>query len=190
MSKFTERSKKRVEQLTDYMLGLINGENGKELIDRYNITVENFIPSDILAVFDNLFNQKIDIEEVKTASNKLFNILFKTLNEYPEYALSKESYLYYLKIDNDRIKAYLNEIKPDIKRINHSLNKDALISLKEKFRDLLKINIHYVTKENILFPFLEKNYENSDCLKLMWSFHDDIRSNIKNCIHILLQKPC
>jgi len=185
MSQFTDHAKERIKKLTNYMFGLINGEDGKILIERYNIITENFIPADILPVFDNLFKQRIQIEDIKKASNKLFNILYKTLNEYPKFEPAKGSYLYYLKADNDRIKVKLNEIKPDIKKINQSFNQNILISIKNKFEELLKIDIHYRSKENVLFPYIEMNFEHSDCLKLMWSIHDDIRSNIKSCIQIV-----
>ncbi|OYT15724.1 MAG: PAS domain S-box protein [Bacteroidetes bacterium 4572_77] len=45
--------------------------------------------------------------------------------------------------------------------------------------------IHYVKKENILFPFLEKKWESYRPLNVMWSLHDDIRKMLKSIISML-----
>lgn len=188
MSKFTNHSEKRSQALTNYMLGLIAGEDGKKLIDRFNLITENYIPSDVLPVFDNLFKANIDIEKIKTASNKLFNILYKTFNNYPSFKLKKTGYLYYLKKDNDATGKFLKAISPDIKKLNAIHDLQTVKTLINQFQELSKVNTHYTSKENILFPHLERKFEHSDCLKLMWSFHDDIRANIKRCIQILSEK--
>lgn len=46
---------------------------------------------------------------------------------------------------------------------------------------LQKVNIHYLRKENQLFPFLEK-YGVSGPSQVMWSLDDDIRAMIKSAI--------
>lgn len=188
MSKFTNHSEERSQALTNYMLGLIAGESGKELVDKYNLITENYIPADVLPVFDNLFKANINIEKIKTASNKLFNILYKTFNNYPSFKLKKTGYLYYLKKDNYAISKFLKAISPNIKKLNATQDSHTIKLLKNQFQELLKVDTHYTSKENILFPYLEREWENSDCLKLMWSFHDDIRANIKRCLQILSEK--
>ncbi|MCD4795041.1 MAG: PAS domain-containing protein [Bacteroidales bacterium] len=188
MSEFTNNSEKRSQALTDYMLGLIEGEDGRELIDKFNLITENYIPSDVLLVFDNLFKANIDIEKIKTASNKLFNILYKTFNNYPSFKLNKTGYLYYLKKDNNATGKVLKSISPNIKKLNATQDHQTIKPLINQFQELLKIDTHYTSKENILFPHLERKWENSDCLKLMWSYHDDIRANIKRCLQILSEK--
>ena len=185
MSEFSQTAANRITKLTKYIKGLIDGDDGIKLIDKYDIKTDNFIPSDILETFDNIFAIEKDIEKIKTASNKLFNILYKTFNEYPSFELKKDSFLYFLKADNDKINNVLKDIRPEIKHINKAENKlNNLKTLKEKFIDLQKIDTHYVLKENVLFPLLENKWEHYDCLKLMWSFHDDIRKNIKKIIDL------
>ena len=45
---------------------------------------------------------------------------------------------------------------------------------------------HYIKKENILFPYLERTFSQHRCLQLMWSFHDDYRRSVKQ-LDALLQ---
>ncbi len=55
---------------------------------------------------------------------------------------------------------------------------DNLLELTNLFNQLAEIQIHYVRKENQLFPYLEKAGF-SHPSTAMWQFHDDIREIIK-----------
>ena len=188
MSEFTNNANKRAHDLKLFMQGLMAGKSGAELVEKYNLITENYIPIDVLAAFDLVFAEDIDIEKLKIASNKLFNILFKTLNSYEAIKPKDKSFIFYLIEDNISITQQLKNLKPLIKKINQNVSFDLKTQLFELFTKLLEINLHYEVKENILFPVLEKSWENHSCLKLMWSFHDDIRSNLKATINCLETK--
>jgi len=185
MSEFTNNALKRANDLSKFMQGLIDGKSGAELVKKYKLITENFVPLDILTAFDILFDQAVDIEKLKSASNKLFNILYKTLSSYDAIKPKKESFIYFLKEDNHSVDNQLKNIKPLIKEVNKNPNEELLKKLAVAFRQLQKIDLHYTVKENVLFPVLEQQWENHQCLKLMWSFHDDIRRNLKLTINSL-----
>ena len=52
MSEFTTNNKLRVEKLTNYIIGLIEGRKGIELLSEYQILETSFLPDDILLLFD------------------------------------------------------------------------------------------------------------------------------------------
>lgn len=188
MSEFTENYKLRVEKLTNYTLGLIEGKKGSELIKKYQILETIFLPRDIFYLFDNIFKKVNNIEEIKTASNKLFNILYKNLSEYKKYNYPKNSILTILIKNNKGVKKLLADTRQFIKEVNVKQNKNIINELTQKFSELEKFTVHYTVKENILFPEIEKHIKTFRCLKLMWSFHDDIRKNIKRTLEILASK--
>ncbi len=187
MSEFSNTSKKRVEKLNKYMLGLIAGEKGSVLIDKYKILDTKFIPRDILAVFDFLFDNQVDIEEMKTASNKLFNILFKYFSETVSYSFTDNSIISYLIADNKGVVDFLKKTRSLLKKINTNYDKDTANQIISAFEVLDRFTEHYTVKENIIFSLLEQKWEQHQCVKLMWSFHDDIRKNIKRTIELLKQ---
>lgn len=189
MSEFTKNAEKRVACLTAYMLGLIQQENGSDLINRYQIRETAFIPHDVLVMFDRIFEESPDLEELKTASNKLFNILYKTLSEYPSIQPVKNSFVEVLMKNNKGVIRFLNEIKPLIKEINKEITEENLQILALRFEELQHFLSHYVIKENILFPYIEKHWNTPACLKLMWSLHDDVRRNIKTTLELLKTTP-
>lgn len=79
MSEFSNNQAARAELLSGYAVGLTEGQYGLEMLEKYRILETKFQPEDILVMFDNLFNWNFSVEEIKTTSNKIFNILFKTL---------------------------------------------------------------------------------------------------------------
>lgn len=188
MSEFTNNALKRAKDLSRFMQGLIDGESGAELVKKYNLITENYIPIDVLAAFDIMFDHDVDIEKLKTASNKLFNILYKTLSSYDAIDPKINSFIYFLIKDNQSVDNQLKNIKPLIKEINKNISSDLLKELADAFKKLQEIDLHYTVKENVLFPVLEKHWKKHQCLKLMWSFHDDIRQNLKITIESLEAK--
>lgn len=48
--------------------------------------------------------------------------------------------------------------------------------------------LHYIKKENILFPYIEKTFPSYGCLKVMWAFHDDFRQSVRN-LKSMLSRP-
>jgi DUF438 domain-containing protein len=75
----------------------------------------------------------------------------------------------------DNIDASLNKIgtPPD-----ETSFKDNLDDLKDLVAQLSQINLHYLRKENQLFPLLEA-HDISGPSQVMWAIHDDIRALLK-----------
>lgn len=61
---------------------------------------------------------------------------------------------------------------------------DALLQIRTLFNELTDINKHYMRKENLLFPFLER-YEITGPPTVMWGKHDEIRSFLKSSLELL-----
>ncbi|MBP6872962.1 MAG: DUF438 domain-containing protein [Bacteroidales bacterium] len=189
MSEFSRNQASRADQLVGYVIGLIEGRKGTGLLEQYKVLETDFRPGDILILFDNLFEKKYPMEGIKSASNKLFNILFKTLSPYRRNDYPRNSFLWILQKDNAGIKKILGKARNDIKKINSDADLLALSRLEATFRGAEKFLEHYVVMENIVFPEIEKQWKNHQCLKLMWSFHDDIRRNLHATCEILRAAP-
>lgn len=67
-----------------------------------------------------------------------------------------------------------NKINPHLERLSDK----NVEMLSEGFQDLLKIDIHYSKKENLLFPYMEK-YGITAPPKVMWGVDDEIREDLK-----------
>lgn len=78
------------------------------------------------------------------------------------------------KIIKKQIKPFLEDLATD----------DSLTAVREGLEKLSEIDIHYLKKENILFPYMEK-YGITAPPKVMWGVDDEIREQIKEAKGLL-----
>lgn len=188
MSEFTNTSEFRAAELAAYMLGLLQGQNGLELIEKHELKTTKFIPHDIINAFDILMEKQISIDDLKFVSNKLINILYQTLLTYPALSPEKDSVLDVLTEDNAIALAKLKDSREIIKAINKNPEPELCAELANRFEEIEKFGLHYTVMENVVFPLLESQWPQHQCVKIMWSFHDDIKRNIRKTIELLRAK--
>jgi len=183
MSEFTVNTENRVQELLNYALELYQGGHGGELIKKYNDTIENLIPSDLIVLFHRLMEENIEISKLKILTNKILNVFYKSVNEYPALIPDSNSLLGLIQKDNTILITKLNKLKTEIKRFNKEQDLLSNFAYKKElldsFKDIQIFTAHYTLKENLLFPILEKEWANFKCVQLMWSYHDDIREHLK-----------
>ena len=178
--------KVELTHLKEFCLAVTNSENVSELYKKNQDLVNNITPVDIINVVDALVIQGVDMAKLKTGINKFINLFYKTINNYPSSKLIKDSFLDYLYRNNVVLEEKLKSVRPFVKEINKIEDKTVLFDeIKQRFIEIEKFTQFYVIKENILFPALEKYWNNYRCVQVMWSFHDDIRRNLKKIIDIL-----
>ena len=186
MSEFTNHKEKRVAQLVTLFEGILKAENPGLLVAENQKLIESCVPTDIISMVDKLVLMKIPMDDLKRGINKLLNLLYKTLSEHPYYPPAKESYLGILVENNRILDEKLKKLKPKIRELNNFPDNE---NLKKEFLHLLsgleKYSNYYLIKENILFPVIEKHVPEFRCLSVMWSFHDDIKRNLKSAIEEL-----
>jgi hypothetical protein len=47
------------------MIGMIEGDNGAKLVQELSMQADDFIPSDVLSMFNLAFNETSELEEIK-----------------------------------------------------------------------------------------------------------------------------
>ena len=184
MSEFTNHKASRVKKLVELFQLVIQEEMTSALVAKYQQVIDHADPGDVIAVVDELVNLQIPMPRLKMGINKALNLLNKSLQEFSYTAPVSGSFLDFLIQNNKQIDLKLKAIRPLLKEINQE-NRLAKDELKDKFTDLSKIDLHYQIKENVLFPMVEKYLPDYRCVQVMWSFHDDIRRNLKEAIQLL-----
>jgi len=185
MSEFTNHKANRVAKLVELFQLVIRGEMTSELVPRYQQVIDLTGPADVITVVDELMKLNIPMPELKKGINKALNLLGKSLQEFP-YEPPVSSFLHVLNQNNEQIDWRLKAIRPLLKEINQdTANQQLRNELSGKLIELSRIDLHYQIKENVLFPLIEKHLPDYRCLQVMWSFHDDIRRNLKETIQML-----
>jgi DUF438 domain-containing protein len=192
MSEITSKNHERIESLTDFSRRLINGENGKMLVDKYQKIIDTVTPAETMQVLDGLLSEGIPNETVKAFVGRIINVFYKSLDAYRWEKPEEGHFLYYLMLENREVQKRMSELRSVIKILFNGENQDfplIIIKLRQIIEELKTYELHYIKKENILFPYIEKAFPQYRCLQLMWSFHDDFRRSLKVLDQILQTRP-
>ena len=188
MSKNIDNSEKRLQDLLAFSMGMMSGESGKELIEKYQDAIDNITPHDMLSLEDKQVQMGMTPDIIKKDVEKIINVFSKSLDRY-EWEKPKEgTFLYYLMLENEAFKFKLNQVKKILRSYRgreSSHFQELKAELLPRFIEFKSFDYHYIKKENILFPYLEKVWSNYRPLQVMWSLHDDIRRTLKEVIALL-----
>ncbi len=190
MSEFINNAEKRVDELLAFVTGLINGEKGSELIKQYEQSIEEVQSFDVIMMVDKLMQKGFELPEVKQGINKALNMLYKGLVSAEIPVCNSIPFLDSLIRENNELNHRLIELRPLIKGFNQKditgeERCEILDEISDRVFELQQFEVHYVKKENILFPYVEKFLNYYGCLPLMWAYHDDIRKYNKEIIEII-----
>ncbi len=188
MSEFINNREKRVEQLLDFSKGIMNGKDVGELLSTYRDAIDTMTPHDMLSLEDKQLRMGITPQVIKKDIEKVISVFFKSLEKYHWQKPAPDSFLGCLLRENEALKKKLEQIK-SVLISYHGREEASFADMKSellpKFTELREFEPHYLKKENILFPYLEKSWENYLPLTVMWSLHDDIHRTLKMIIAIL-----
>ncbi|MCT4640615.1 MAG: PAS domain-containing protein [Bacteroidales bacterium] len=180
MSEFTKHAEERKKQLIELYDAIIEKRNAVQAIKQSETLLKNIVPSDIIMVVDTLVDRAIPMQDLKLGINKFLNVVYQAVKDYPYTPPKENTFLHCCIKNNEKLDELLTSSKPMIKKINESPgNKGLQTGLTMLFREVSRFINYYIIKENVLFPIVEKHLKEYKCLQVMWSFHDDIKSNIK-----------
>jgi len=177
MSKNTNKQNKK-ETMKDIILKLHKGLSVEKAKERFENEVGNISSTEIAEIEQSLINEGLSPDEIKKFCN-VHALLFQSALEK---SVSKETHpahpVYLFKLENreiEKIAGFLKELVG--KKEDYDLQQ-----LKEKINELLTrlrgIKIHYERKEQLLFPYLEREGFIGPS-KVMWGKDDEIRDLLK-----------
>jgi uncharacterized protein len=189
MSEFIHNHTGRMDALAEFARLLIQGENGKLLIEKYAREIESVKPADAMQVFNELLTSGFSFDTVKANTGKIINVFFKSLSAFRWDKPDKGHFLYFLMEENRGVEHLMATLKAVTKSYfgpDHLNREDLAIQFRSLVEQLKQYELHYIKKEIILFPYLEKAFPEYRCLQLMWSFHDDFRKSLKELQKMLV----
>lgn len=181
----------RLIKLKELFFAIIEKKDAVNKVIKSKEWLTEFEPSDIIFLVHDLTKGDHDTNELKTGINKILNVLHDYIRSYPVTEIRKGGLIHACFVNNKILKEILDDIRPLVKGINKNKDDKVFASdLISKLQEFSKVDQYYLIKENVIFPFIEKHVKEIGCLGIMWSFHDDIRKNIRICIELLSsEKP-
>ncbi|MCK5627393.1 DUF438 domain-containing protein [Candidatus Bathyarchaeota archaeon] len=169
--------KKRI--MKEIITELHKGLSVEEAKDRFEREIGTITSTEIAEVEQSLIDEGLSPDEIKKFCN-VHALLFKsTLEKSTVKEKSPAHPIFLFELENREIE----KVTGKIKEIKNNVGTYELDSLKKElnalFNELKNIEIHYVRKEQLLFPYLEK-YGFHGPSKVMWGKDNEIRDLLKN----------
>ncbi|WP_313164612.1 PAS domain-containing protein [Sedimentibacter sp.] len=173
---------KRVTRLIGYVKGLKDGLDGVKLYAEYKEDIESVKPQEAFEIFYSLIEEEIQPKEILVFLDKVINVFYKSLLNHRWEKPDNDNFLMDLINENEALVKKTDEIKALMKEPDLSIRKQKLLS---RVKELEEFNDHYLKKENILFPYMEKTMDKFHGLSIMWELHDVVRNQIKEAVNVI-----
>lgn len=189
MSELIDNSSFRKKKLKELILKLHHGENPKEVRKELLDTLQNIPYGEVVDVEQELIADGLPEQEIL----KLCDIHSEVLDGNIDLSSMKivapghpiDTYLHENKALKEQIDIATSLFKQLVDKKEELSN--IITPLKSCFNLLSDIEKHYLRKEYLLFPALERNNITGPP-KVMWGKHDEIRESLKAC-HEVLRMP-
>jgi DUF438 domain-containing protein len=186
MAEFINNSSVRLQKLLDFSRELLLTGTAKDSYTEHKSLIDTVDARETMQVIDSLLQEDISFEQVKTNIGKLLNLFYKSLKSNDWQKPSEGHFLYYLMQENREVEKILEKIKTVLKVHSSDVHhKSKTQELSPLIESLKAYELHYIKKENILFPYIENIFPQYRCLQLMWSFHDDFTRLLKTIKSLL-----
>ncbi len=179
MSEYINNRELRKKTIKEIIRQLHEGKNVEEVKQQFAEVFQGVSASEISEAEGALIAEGLPVEEIQKLCDVHASVFKGTIEEIHQPTDPTQipgHPLTILKKENREIERILNnEIRKKIEDID---TPDRLKELLPGISALLKIDIHYKRKENLLFPYMEK-YGITAPPKVMWGVDDEIRKQIK-----------
>jgi DUF438 domain-containing protein len=167
----------RHEALKDIIRDLHAGVDMAKLKKRFADLIQDVDPSEIAAMEQKLIEEGMPQEEVKRLCDVHVQVFQEALAQKDTPVAPKGHPVHTFVQENRALEAFLREMEAA----------GSPRALREALEKVSQVNLHYLRKENQLFPLLEK-HEVSGPSQVMWAVHDDIRKALKD-LKAALERP-
>lgn len=126
---------------------LLDTGNAHSFILENRAFIDTVLPSDFIALFDEVVKGGYPMDQIKGVVNKMLNIFYKPIAAFERPEPASHSFLGLLEQNNRQMEALLNEIRPLFKRlVKDPENRELQSSLMGLFQRLELFVAHYTIK--------------------------------------------
>lgn len=188
MSELINNAQKRKELLKHMILQLHEG-TAPESVKKQLVNLMGKVPyNDVVEVEQELISEGLPQEEVL----KLCDIHTQALGGILDHSKAKTALpghpVHTFKEENRALRKEIQDLERLYEEVRQAGSDDVLKALIDDihrhFNALMDVEKHYLRKENLLFPFLEKHGVTGPPM-VMWGKHDETREFLKGAIEAL-----
>lgn len=188
MSEYINNREYRQKVLKELILELHNGKSVEEVKERFADLIKGISATEISAMENALIKEGMPVAEVQRLCD-VHAAVFKGSIEEIHSVINQEEIpghpIHTFKMENRKLERLMKKIiTPLLDTLKNEDTQENRQKLAMEFDKLWEIDKHYLRKENLLFPYMEK-YGITAPPKVMWGVDDEIREEIKAVIGLL-----
>lgn len=158
----------KAEELRKLILALHAGEPFESVKARFDELIEGVSPEEIAAMEQQLIQEGLPVAEVQRLCDLHVGVIRGGLE--PNNGIDVPS--------GHPVHSYMEENREFERLADQLVQANDVASLAERLDALSVIDIHYLRKENQLFPYLERHGVTGPT-QVMWGIHDEIRAALR-----------
>ncbi len=175
-------SQNKKEQLKQIIRDLHDGVDKEALKERFAELIKDVSASEISEMEQNLIDEGMPESEIKRLCDVHVEVFKQSLEEQKKPEVEPGHPVHTFMLENRKTEKIIKQLNAVVEKIGEPTEDNIFDEQKKNFEDLVEqlseINLHYLRKENQLFPLLEA-HDVSGPTQVMWELHDDIRSLLK-----------
>jgi hypothetical protein len=188
MSEHTERSSGRKEKLKEIIRQLHQGRPVEEVTDEFAALLEDVGAMDIAEIEQELIEEGMPETEIQRLCDVHVAVFRQSLETEASPDTVPGHPVYTFLAENAAAGRVLNALEEALQTLKADPDPKHLERARERLRDLREYEKHYLRKENVLFPYLEKHGFGGPST-VMWGIHDEIRQGWKRLEALLDKGP-
>ncbi len=185
MSEYINNREYRQKVLKELIMELHDGKTVDDVKERFEKLIEGVTASEISMMENQLIMEGLPVTEVQRLCDVHAAVFKGSIEEIhmPDNPADIPGHpIHSFKMENRALERLMDKtIKPMLNDLIENDNRKQRESIFTEFTRLYELDKHYLRKENLLFPFLER-YEITGPPKVMWGVDDEIRNDIKNVL--------
>ncbi|HAK46976.1 MAG TPA: hypothetical protein DCO79_13805 [Spirochaeta sp.] len=178
MGEGIKNNNERQDKLREIVKDLNEGTDVKNVKKQFDNLIRNISPEEIAAIEQSLIDEGVPVEHVQKLCDIHVQVFDDALKKQKKSKVLPGHPVYSYRQENKELRKRLRALRI----ASRKPGSDFLSVLS----DVKKIELHYVRKENQLFPFLE-GVDFTGPSKVMWGKHDEIREQFRLLEELQLQ---
>jgi DUF438 domain-containing protein len=191
MSEYINNREYRQKVLKELILELHSGKSVEEVKERFGKLIEGVSATEISAMENALIREGMPISEVQRLCDVHAAVFKGSIEEIhaPQKQEDNPGHpVFTFKMENRALERLIRRsIRPLLEKYAGGGEEDTSQRLKESLDKLWELDRHYLRKENLLFPFMEK-YGIVAPPKVMWGVDDEIRAAVREALQLVREE--
>ena len=188
MSEVIDNQARRKETLKRLIGELHEGKTVEEVQAEFARLLRDVGATEIAEIEQALIDEGLPETEVKRLCDVHVAVFRESLDAQPNPESRPGHPLHTFRAENEAVVPVLDALRASLEALKRAPGPDRLQEARERLGALQVFEKHYVRKENILFPFLEKHGFMGPS-SVMWAIHDDVRAAWKTLGSLLGGRP-